>query len=272
MIRSMNRTLFAMASAWLSCIGALGGCSSKASSPAKALMSAPAPAPPLHLEKKPVPKPAPRESAFSTYSNPDYGIEFRYPRNYALEEGPLEDEASEGVAGVRTEAELKNEQPGAVLVASVIVPDDSYPNTTFSGGSLQFAVGRYLTARGCWDFLVSQMGDAHGPSGMTKVQGVMFAWTENETGDGNAEYFERDYAGFSNGACYEFFLRVGVGQDSEQEGVRPANEKKILSQLEKIISSVQMQDQPVSILDREPATQGDHKKLDWSEKSKQTER
>jgi hypothetical protein len=271
MIQPKNWTLFAMASGLLGCTWALGGCSSKAALPAKHLARATGPVAPLRPETKPVAKPTPRESAFSTYSNPDYGIEFRYPRNYALEEGALEDGAPEDDAGVRSEEELKSEQPGAVLVATVVVPDDSYPNTTFAGGSLQFAVSRYLTASGCREFLTSQQGDSRGPTGVTKVQGVTFAWAENEAGDGDAEYFERDYAGFANGTCYEFLLRVGVGPNSEQDGVRPANEKKILSQLEKIVSSAQIQAKPVSILDQEPATPDVHKKLDWSEEAKQSE-
>ena len=31
-----------------------------------------------------------------------------------------------------------------------------------------------------------------------------------DAGDGSTEYYERDYAGFANDACYEFFVRVGV--------------------------------------------------------------
>jgi len=248
MIQAKGFTLLALvASAWV-----LGGCSSKAALPAKPVASAPAATlSPAH----PVSKPAPRESAFSTYTNPEYGVTFRYPRNYALDEGAPED-----LPGVRSEAELQSEQPGAILVATVVVPDDSYPNTNFAGGSLQFGVNPYLPAEGCRDLLISQMGDSTGPTGVTTVQGVAFAWAESDERDASAEYFERDYAGFSNGTCYEFFLRVSVSSTEDQERLRPADEKRILSQLEKIVSSLQIQAKPISVLDEGPAAQGDRRK------------
>ena len=234
----------------------LGGCSSKAALPKAEKSVRSAAAAPVSLERKPVARPAPRESALSAYTSAEYGVEFRYPRNYALEEREPED-----LPGVRSEAELQSEQPGAVLVATVVVPEDSYPNTNFAGGSLQFGVNRYLTAEGCRDFLISQTGDSIGPTGVTTVQGVAFAWAENDEGDGGTEFFERDYAGFSNGTCYEFFLRVGVGAASDEDGVRPADEKRILSHLEKIVSSLQIQPKPAgSILDETRVVQGDRRK------------
>jgi outer membrane murein-binding lipoprotein Lpp len=242
----------------------LGGCTSKAALPEKHVASAPAAA---VSQARPVSKAAPRESAFSTYSNPEYGVAFRYPRNYALDEGAPED-----IEGVRSEEELQSEQPGANLVATIVIPDDSYPNTTFAGGSLQLGVNPYLTAKGCRDFLRSRMGDSTGPTGVVTVQGVAFAWTENEEGDASTEFFERDYAGFSGGTCYEFFLRVGVGPVSDEVGVRPADEKRILSQLEKIVTSLQIQPKPVSILDEAPAAPDVHKKLEWTEAPAQNER
>lgn len=241
------------------CVGgvALAGCSSKAALPGK----------PEKLETKAGgtdvrvkqvergAKSAPRESGSSTYNNPEYGIAFHYPRNYALDEG-----APEGISGVRSQEELEGEQPGAILVATIVVPDDAYPNTTFAGGSLQFAVNPYLTSEGCRDFLISRVGDANGPTGMATIQGVVFAWAENNAGDASTEFFERDYAGFSNGTCYEFFLRAGVGTAGDEDGVRPADEKRILGHLEKIVSSSQIQPKAISILDERPAAQGDRRK------------
>lgn len=222
----------------------LGGCSSKAALPEKKGSGATLPVKqPERTER--ASKAALRESPFASYFNPEYGVSFRYPRNYALEEG-----APDGVPGVKSQEELEGEQPGAVVVATVVVPDDSYPNTTFAGGSLQFAVNRTLASGECRDFLISREGDAEGPTGMATIQGTVFAWAENNAGDGNTEFFERDYAGFSNGACYEFFVRVGVGPAGEEDRVRPADEKRILSHLEKIVSSLQIQPKPVSVLDK----------------------
>jgi hypothetical protein len=219
----------------------LAGCSSNAASPNRAEpLATPVPRPSKNPER--AAKPAARELAFSTYSNPEYGVSFHYPRNFALEEG-----AGEQRAGIRSQEELEREEPGGLLVATVAVPDDAYPNTAFAGGSLQFAVNRYLTARSCRASLLSRRGDANGRSGAATIQSVEFAWADNDEGDGGTEFFERDYAGFANGACYEFFLRVGVAADTD--GERPPDEKKILGHLGKIVSSLQFQSKSVSVLD-----------------------
>jgi hypothetical protein len=237
------------------------GCSSKAALPKpEKIASRPIPG----AAAAPVPhpaKPAPRESAFSTYSNPDYGVTFRYPRNYPLDEGPLNEQATSGMPGSRSQQELESEQAGTELVATIVVPDDSYPNTTFAGGSLQFAVNRYLAGGGCRQLPASQLGDAGGASGTTIIQGVPFAWAEDTTGDNaTTEFFERDYAGFSNGTCYEFFLRVGVGLPSEDEPLKPVDQKKFLGQLEKIVASFQTEAKPVSILDERATGQAGRRK------------
>jgi hypothetical protein len=250
----------------------LAGCSSKAALPQR---KAPEPtvagsSVPSRSPERPA-KALARESAFSTYSNPEYGVAFRYPRNFALVEqkAPVEQEASmeandsvesaesqanapEEGSGARSQAELESEEPGAVLVASVVVPDDAYPNTTFAGGSLQLAVNRYLTAGSCRRNLVSRLGDSNGRSGSATIQGVEFAWADSDEGDASTEFLERDYAGFANGTCYELFLRVGVGA-ADADGMRPPDEKKILGHMEKIVSSLQFVSQGVSVLDGSPS-------------------
>ena len=163
----------------------LAGCSSKAALPAK---KAPEPAgsrlaPPSKQPERAA-KPAARESAVSVYSNPEYGVSFRYPRNFALEEADdLNDNAPEDASGARTPEQLAQEEPGALLLATVVVPDDAYPNTTFAGGSLQLAVNRYLTAGSCRRELISRLGDSGGRNGTATVRGVEFAWAENDEGD-----------------------------------------------------------------------------------------
>jgi hypothetical protein len=214
-----------------------------------AMLTGAAPVAQAPLAMKPVARPAPRESPLSTYSNPDYGLTFQYPRNYPLDEGPLDEETAENVAGLRNQEELESEQPGGVLAATIIVPDDSFPNTTFAGGSVQFAVNRYLAGEGCRNYPVERLGDSGGSTGSKTIQGVAFAWADSDAGDGDAEFLERDYAGFANGTCYEFFVRVGVENGSDSEHVKPVNQKKVVGQLEKIVGSVQWQAREVSVLE-----------------------
>jgi hypothetical protein len=234
-------------------LGVVGttGCSSKAAARAEKTTVAPLAGvvPQRAPALKPVAKPAPRESAVSTYSNSEYGVSFKYPRNYPLDEGPLDEDTVENIPGLRSQAEVEGEQPGGILGATIIVPDDSFPNTTFAGGSVQFAVNRYLAGEGCRELPVSRLGDANGTTGTKLIQGVAFNWADTDTGEGETEFFERDYAGFANGTCYEFFVRVGVQDGGDSEQLKPANQKKIVAQLEKIVGSLELRAPETSMLD-----------------------
>jgi hypothetical protein len=284
------------------------GCSSKAASVRQEKareLAASVPRPTVAGLAKPsehVAKATSRDSNFGTYSDPEFGVSFRYPRNFVLLEssdGGVEgaetggedgdaasdraiswEQAKEAGAGVRTAEELSSDEPGAALLATIVVPDDAYPNTSFAGGSVQFAVNRYQTAGTCRSNLLGRMGDGKAPSGTVTAQGVSFAWIDVDAGDGSTEYFERDYAGFANEACYEFFVRVGVksgpapiGQtlqnvsaggagseagpnsastvsSEESAGLRRPDERRILAHLEKIVASLQVESTAASVLDK----------------------
>jgi|HubBroStandDraft_4_1064222.scaffolds.fasta_scaffold136412_2 hypothetical protein len=233
------------------------GCSSKAASPER---TAPGPAGPTLAPPSKQPeraaKPTSRESALARYSNPEYGVSFRYPRNFALEEADnLSENSPEDASGARTPEQLAQEEPGTLLLATIVVPDDAYPNTTFAGASLQLAVNRYLTAGSCRRELISRLGDSNGRNGAATVQGIEFAWADNDEGDASTEFFERDYAGFANGTCYEFFLRIGAGTTDDADATRPPDEKKILAQMEKVLASLQFESKSVSLLDATPSGQ-----------------
>src|SRR5258708_30960359 len=74
-----------------------------------------------------------RDSALSTYNNPNYGVSFRYPRNYFLNDAF----ESEDAAIIEAQQALAAKQPAAMLSAIVTIPSDSYPKTTFLGHTLQ---------------------------------------------------------------------------------------------------------------------------------------
>jgi hypothetical protein len=266
------------------------GCSSKAASVrqdnARALAAAVPRKTVAALAKAPerFTKPAPRDAAFGRYADADHGASFRFPRSFALIESGDDDtdsdrviswqQAKEAGAGVRTAEELNADDPGANLMATIVVPDDTYPNTAFAGGSIQFAVNRYQSAASCRANLLARQGDAKAPSGSVAAQGgASFAWIDIDAGDGMTEFHERDYAGFANDACFEFFVRVGVGEaaggvgggapvsnagtdgassvtSEESASYKPVNDRKIFVQLDKIVASFQAQPTLVSTLDK----------------------
>lgn len=136
------------------------------------------------------------------YVNKEYGFSFRYPRNYALEEAPGSAEATL----VQPQQELAAGQPGAILVATITVPHDVYPNTTFVNGDLQSVVNLVVTADTCKSF-VTPAGEAN-TSGRITIRETQFYWRQRGGAAGGTGTLKREYAGFSNGVCFEFPINV----------------------------------------------------------------
>jgi hypothetical protein len=178
----------------------------------------------------------------ATYSNPEYGLSFRYPREYALEEG----EVDEHSLFLRRQDEL---EPDTKLLATVLIPEDAYPNTTFEHGSLQVLVHEGLDGEGC-RALVDPDSGAFGASGVRAINmeaGPLW-WSEEKTSADGTQIVEREYAAFLGGRCYEFYAVVALGELTEQEGAeRQADPEKILRQLEKILVSVRVSGAPAPV-------------------------
>lgn len=209
----------------------LSGChsthaQSSTSQPSVAAAQTPAP---------PAPKHTPRDSALAVYHSPTYGISFRYLRNYSLNEEFDADDPSV----LQVQQTLAAQQPGSILVVTVNIPPDAYPNTTFRSGTLQFVVNPVVTPETCQSFAVP-LDDAY-TSGAADAQGIIFQWRQRGSAAAGTGYLNRDYAGFSNGACYEFFLEIVTGSNPDANpGIKDADAAKIMRQLCKIVSSVQI--------------------------------
>ncbi len=201
-------------------------------------------APPVAQQEARVsPKHPPRDSAFSVYHNPDYGVAFRYPRNFALQEQSEADESDADAA--QAQQDLTAEQPGALLVATISIPGDAYPNTTFRSGALQFVVNSEATPEACREFANTPDSDWYGTTGTVTLQGITFYWQEDSSTSLGATYKNRDYAGFSNDTCYEFRIEV-VASDNFDFGpeTKPADVSKIFRTLEKIVLTLQLHPAP----------------------------
>jgi hypothetical protein len=202
---------------------------------------------------RPATKGASREAFLSTYSNPEQGVSFRYPRYYALEEGELEEHSF----FLKRQEDLNLEQPGATLVATVLIPEDGYPNTTFEHGSLQLLVNDSATPQVCGELAGPGEPASSALKNLT-LQGVLFRGTEWQYETAGTQALERRYAGFANGQCYEFRLVVAAEIATEPDGVtKPADEIRILRQFEKIVGTVQFQERqpaPTEELNADDAT------------------
>ena len=174
-----------------------------------------------------------RPGFLSTYRDPVEGITFRYPKNYLLEEG----EVQEHSYFLKTQETLDQEQPGAELVATVSIPEDGYPNTTFEHGSLQLVTSDIEVA-GCSADVneeVSRRGR------FATSEGVQFDWAEQSSVVGGTEIRERHYSARAGERCYEFFATVAVQASADPDSfTKPADVEKIQRQLEKIIFTLRV--------------------------------
>src|SRR6266481_9839127 len=119
---------------------------------------------------RPLHKDAPHETFLSTYHNPEEGISFRYPRNYSLEEGDVQERSF----FLKKQDDFDIDQPGATLLATVLIPEDGYPNTTFEHGSLQLVANGAGTEKDCRE---STLVGAYGNNSRTMtIQGTVFRW------------------------------------------------------------------------------------------------
>lgn len=183
----------------------------------------------------PVSKHPPRDSALSVYNNPAYGVSFRYSRNYLLDDQP----DSEDPSILLAQRELAEQQPGAILVSTVTIPPDAYPNTTFRSATLHLIIHPALTLETCQSFAVPI--DAVDTSGATPAQGLIFHWRQTASAAAGTAFLDRDYSAFSAGTCYEFHLQVVTGSNPDADPrIKDADESKILRHLDKIVSSLQL--------------------------------
>jgi hypothetical protein len=197
----------------------------------------------------PAVKHPPRDSALSVYHNPAYGLSFRYPRTYLLDESS----DSENSAIAEAQQRLATDQPGAILVALVSIPPDAYPNTTFASGTLQFIVDPTLTSETCLASVIPNGSDAQVSSGTSTISGTRFHWLQSSELDQPRTHTTRVYNAFIHGACYEFQLEVSTEPSAVPDfAPKPADTSKILHQLEKIVSSLQIHPVPAPPSPRHP--------------------
>jgi hypothetical protein len=178
-------------------------------------------------------------AAIVTYSDPNTGVSFQYPRKYALTSGDTVQPERDGLAAVP----MNFVQPGGSAVAMVAVPSTTYPGTDFTTAFFHVNVNRSLSEQECSEFAIV---DARNPDGepmdaeKLKVGSATMEKTENFSGDAlkqaETQYFHR----YENGACYEFVLGLdtaGYGTNKETAAV---NHDEVFAKLEKILATVKI--------------------------------
>jgi len=170
--------------------------------------------------------------ANATYVNGTYGVSFSYPRKYSLQSGDKKSSAP-------VQANFLN--PGAVEIASVDMPNDSYPETDFSSALLNVSVNPGMTAEECGQFAAGpKESEATKPTAL-KLGTNEFTELEQMSGETTRQSDLKYFHLFKNGACYEFALDVETSRKADEE-LAQTDRGKIFQQLEKILSTARIKD------------------------------
>jgi hypothetical protein len=194
-------------------------------------------------------KKAPRKRpAEVTYSDPNSGVSFMYPRRFVLASGDkIERQPAEMDA-----VPMNFVRPGGVPVATVALPGTLYPGTDFASGFFSVNVNRTLSEQECPHFAFVDTSDADGePIDAQKVKvgrangPAEMEMTSEFEGNATRQLETQYYHNYENGACYEYVLGLGTAGYGTKEGVEPVNRDEVFARLEKILGSVTIKAHPV---------------------------
>ncbi len=181
------------------------------------------------------------------YTDANSGVSFLYPRKFSLSSG---DKAQPQFAGV--DVPMNFVQPGGVTVATVEVPNSSYPGTDFTAAFFNVSVNRTLSEQECSHFAFVDTSNPDGePVDAEKVK-VGSAEME-KTSDFSANAIKQNetqyYHHYVNGACYEYSLGMGTEGFATENGIKPVDRDDVFAKLEKILETVKVnpvEQQPVA--------------------------
>jgi hypothetical protein len=173
------------------------------------------------------------------YRDDNSGVSFLYPRKFRLATG---DDALVQFAGLG-DAAMDFVEPGGVAIATVEVPDGSYPGTDFASAFFNVNVNRSVTEQECAHFALV---DSHNVNGApvdaekAKVGSTDMATTSNFSASAMAQTETQYYHSYDNGACYEYVLSLGTAGFGTKDGAEPVNRDEVFATLEKILSTVKV--------------------------------
>lgn len=170
--------------------------------------------------------------ANATYVNSAYGVSFSYPRKYSLQAGTKQSESP---------LPTNFSKPGAIQVAAVDMPDDSYPETDFSSALLNLSVMPAMTSDECAQFSAGSKDAGAVKPNVMKMGANEFSEFEQINGEGDRKSDLKYFHLFKNDACYEFALAVQTSA-KEDSDVAQLDRGKVFRQLEKILTTARVKE------------------------------
>jgi hypothetical protein len=197
----------------------------------------------------PAQKPAQKKSrqrklSASTYTNPAYGISFRYPKYDSLKDGDKANLQWDGLGPV----EMNFVQPGGTTVSAVELPHTLYAGTDFATAFFNVNVNSKMTAEQCQQFAFPDAGVSENDSAASskvKVGATEFNQMEGIGGKDTRQADAKYYHVFENGMCYEFVLGLETAADDTADNtmldLRPVNRNEVFRRLNWILSTVKIE-------------------------------
>ncbi|MGA2335451.1 MAG: hypothetical protein ABSG08_08730 [Terriglobales bacterium] len=231
---------------------AMSACSKESPKPALAGVSGPAPisatlaaaatpatAPTTAALPAPAKKTRKKHPANVTYSDPYSGVSFLYPRKFALTSG---DKAQPELGGLG-DVPMNFVQPGGVEIATVALPDRSYPGTDFASAFFNVNVNRSVSEQECAHFAFVGTSTADGEpvdAEKVKIGLTEMEMTSNFSASATAQAETQYYHSYENGACYEYVLGLGTEGFATEGGVEHVNRDEVFAKLERILATVKI--------------------------------
>jgi hypothetical protein len=198
----------------------------------------PSPAPVAKVAKK-----SPRQHKLATFKSKDYGLSFRYPKYYTMNEGEETDPTQANVAS----AAMNFTQPGGVTLSSIELPEKLYPKTDFDSAFFTVNVNPKMTADECNQFAFPEKSDldnlSNGPS-TVNVAGTDFTEMDDVVSDGTLQANARYYHLYQNNVCYEFALGLQTAAEETNKNLKPVNRDRVFDKLQWMLATVKIK--PVS--------------------------
>ncbi len=221
------------------------------STPPASVSPTPAPMPTTVAQSKPARKKKhPKIRTMATYSDPTYGVSFRYPNTYTLKTG---DEPQKDLAGLGP-LQTNFVQPGGTTLAAVELPRNAYPGSNVSSAFFSVSVNPHLSELECAQFSSSDssaMSDDPDQQPTAKVGSLDFNQIEETLKDSDSKYYHI----FQNGTCYEFGMGLGNAVNGDKRQLTEAEYEKVFDKLEKILETVKIEPSIVSESPKETAVQ-----------------
>jgi hypothetical protein len=129
-------------------------------------------------------------SDWKSFVDKKYGIQLKYPKSFETAPGPDDGSQTNFIPKVAP----------ATLI-SLWIPRETYPNTTFNGGSLDISADPSFTHEGtCRQFALFDLGYPN-----TKMIGVrLYGHATTSDASSGADRNTENFHIFQNGVCYEF--------------------------------------------------------------------